>query len=227
LKEIATLLRRVNRRLLKAYGKPSRSPPPLDNKEDPLDELIYITLTQRTHAPGSSKAYENLKRRFPEWARISESSAEYVYSAVEPSGLAPLKTKRIVRIVNDVAQREKTVSLDFLRSLSDEEAQRVLTKELRVGQKTARAVMMYSLGRDVFPADTHCLRILRRLGAIARNVKHETANRRIEDVVPPGVRYDLHVNMVHHGRAVCTSRKPKCTACVLDDICPKVGLGDG
>lgn len=225
--QAATLLRRVNRRLLKAYGKPSRSPPPLDNKEDPMDELIYITLTQRTHGPGSSQAYGKLKRRFPEWGRISESSAEYVYSAVEPSGLAPLKTKRIVRIVNDVAQRDRTVSLDFLRSLSDEDVQRVLTKELRVGHKTARAVMMYSLGRDVFPADTHCLRILRRLGTIATNVKHETANRRMEDVVPPGIRYDLHVNMVHHGRAVCTSRNPKCTGCVLDDMCPKLGLGNG
>lgn len=227
MKQTATLLSRVNQRLLKAYGKPSRSPLPLDNKEDPLDEVIYITLTQRTHGAGSSQAYENLKRRFPKWRRISESSAEYVYSAVEPSGLAPLKTKRIVRIVNDVAQREKTVSLDFLRSLSDEEVRTILTKELRVGHKTARAVMMYSLGRDVFPADTHCLRILRRLGAIAINVKHETANRRIEDVVPPGIRYDLHVNMVHHGRAVCTGRNPKCAACVLDDICPKVGLADG
>jgi len=226
LKEIATLLRRVNRRLLKAYGKPSRSPLPLDNKEDPLDEVIYITLTQRTHGPGSSQAYENLKRRFPEWRRIREAPVEYVYSAVEPSGLASLKTKRIVRIVNDVAQREKTVSLDFLRSLSDDEVQRVLTKELRVGQKTARAVMMYSLGRDVFPADTHCLRILRRLGAIPMNLKHETANRRIEDVVPPGIRYDLHVNMVHHGRAICTGRNPKCAACMLDDMCPKVGLRD-
>lgn len=219
-----SLLRKVNGRLLRLYGKPRRSPPPLDNKEDPLDELIYITLTQRTHGPGSSLAYQNLKQRFPQWSGVAESPAEYVYAAVEPSGLAPLKTKRIVRMVSDLVDREGTASLDFLRSLSDGEVQRVLTRELRAGHKTARAVMMYSLGRDVFPADTHCLRILRRLGAIPTNVKHETANRRIEEVVPPGVRYDLHVNMVYHGRAVCTARNPKCSACVLRGICPKIGV---
>lgn len=220
----ASLLRKVNRRLIKVYGKPSRSPLPLDNKEDPLDELIYITLSQRTHGPGSSVAYENLKQRFPQWDRIAESPIEYVHSAVEPSGLAPLKAKRIVRMVSDLARREGRASLDFLRSLTDKEAEEVLTRELRAGHKTARAVMMYSLGRDVFPADTHCLRILRRLGVIPSHVKHETVNRGIEGVVPPRIRYDLHVNMVYHGRAICTGRKPKCTACVLNDICPRIGL---
>lgn len=214
----------VNERLIRVYGKPPRKPLPLDNKDDPLDELIYLSLTQRTHQQGSKLAYENLKSQFPSWHKISESPPEAVYAAVQPSGLAPLKTKRIVRIVEDLKEKVGDVSLGFLRGLSDDEAERFLTKELRTGHKTASAVLMYSLARDMFPADTHCLRMLRRLGAVPPHVKHETINRNIREVVPPGIRYDLHVNMIYHGRSICTSRKPKCATCVLNDICPRVGV---
>ena len=216
----------VNERLIRAYGRPRRKPLPLNNKPDPLDELIYLSLTQRTHEHGSNLAYDELKNRFPQWKKICDSPPEAVYSAVAPSGLAPLKTKRIVRIVKDLKRKSGKVSLAFLRHLSDGEAERFLTKELRAGHKTASAVLMYSLGRDVFPADTHCLRILRRLGAIPQHVKHETMNRHMQEIVPPGIRYDLHVNMILHGRSVCTGRTPKCHVCVLDDICPKIGVRD-
>ena len=219
-----TMLHGVNDRLNRHYGVPARDPLPLDNKPDPLDELVYLSITQRTHAPGSNAAYRQLKERFPDWSLVASSSINEVTRAVEMSGLADLKALRIKRIMDTLPQEFGSVTLDPLWKMDDDEALRFLTKRIRTGVKTAYAVMMYSLGRDVFPADAHCLRILRRLGLIPPALKHETANRRIHEVVPAGIRFDLHVNMVKHGRAVCTGRRPKCDACVLEDLCPRVGL---
>src|SRR5207245_8838147 len=76
-----------------------------------------------------------------------------------------------------------------------------------VGIKTARCVLMYSLQRPVFPADTHCLRIMERLGWI-----HWSDRRRelMADVaqagIPPGLRRVLHIPFVQAGRATCNSQ---------------------
>ncbi len=216
----------VDRRLRACYGDVRRRPLPLGNRPDPLDELILMTLSQRTHGSGAFYAYDALKVRFPRWADLLRARESTVFRLVEPSGLAPLKVLRIRRMLRQIKQDYGDVTLGRLRRMSDADAFEYLAKHLRAGAKTALCVMLYSLRRDVFPADAHCLRMLRRLGLIPLTLKHETANRRMHDVVPEGIRYSLHVNMIHHGRAVCTGRRPTCSACCLADLCPRMGVAD-
>ncbi|HKI31576.1 MAG TPA: DNA cytosine methyltransferase [Gemmataceae bacterium] len=85
--------------------------------------------------------------------------------------------------------------------------------------------MMYSFGREVFPADTHVGRILSRLGPyreIGLNLQgldHKKLQRVLADLIPPPLRYSLHVNLVEHGRAVCRAPKPLCHRCELRPFC--------
>lgn len=211
-------LRWVNDRLIDVYGTPPRDPLPFGNKPDPLDELIYITLGQRTHSAGTAQAFNALKERFPTWDLAAAASVTEIAALINPSGLAALKAPRVVRMLADIQADRGTCDLSFLRWESDEDAYRYLAKRLRAGYKTALCVMLYALGREVFPADTHALRVLRRLGLITDQPRHETVNRHINKLVPPDIRYPLHVNLILHGRAVCSAR-PQCHVCTLRTRC--------
>jgi DNA-cytosine methyltransferase len=109
------------------------------------------------------------------------------------------------------------LTLEYLHDLADGEVESFLDALPGIGKKSARCVMAYSLGRQSFAVDTHVERILTRLGlAPARKSKldHES----FQAIVPPKLRRQLHINLVHHGRAVCQSRA-RCQACVLVSFC--------
>jgi len=57
-------------------------------------------------------------------------------------------------------------------------------------------------------------------------VTADKAHRLLAPRVPPGIRYDLHVALVTHGRVFCRAQRPRCDACVLRDLCA-YGSGDG
>ena len=85
--------------------------------------------------------------------------------------------------------------------------------------------MMYSFGRKVFPADTHVGRVLSRLGPYRElglsleGLDHKKLQRELAELMPPNLRYALHVNLVEHGRAVCRSPRPICESCELRNLC--------
>jgi len=109
-----------------------------------------------------------------------------------------------------------------LRRMETDEAESYLTSLPGIGIKTARCILMYSLNREVFPADVHCYRIMERLGWL---VWQGRTSRTIADFaqqcVPPHLRRNLHIRFVQHGRHICTSRVPKCGICILNNLCRK------
>lgn len=134
------------------------------------------------------------------------------------SGQRSLQLKQIAeRLVDDFGD----VSLANLTHWDDEAAQHYLTSLPGVGVKTAKCVMIYSLGRRVLPVDTHASRVAIRLGLVTTG-STAAIDRSLSRVVPPALRFDFHVNAVAHGRAVCRAVKPHCDGCVLSQICPVV-----
>lgn len=116
-----------------------------------------------------------------------------------------------------------------LKKMRDEECEGFLTGLPGVGKKVARCIMLYSLNRQVFPVEAHCWRITSRIGwnGSDRNISSRTnaAMDYLQNLIPPALRFSLHVNMVSHGRKICTARKPKCSECVIMTYCQKIGLG--
>jgi len=72
---------------------------------------------------------------------------------------------------------------------------------------------------DVFPVDTHILRISRRLGLIPGNTTLERAHEAWAELLPHGLAYSLHLNLIEHGRRTCRARSPRCAECCLKSIC--------
>jgi len=50
------------------------------------------------------------------------------------------------------------------------------------------------------------------------------AQAQLQAALSPGVMYEAHMNLIRHGRHVCVALRPICSQCVLNDICPRVGV---
>ena len=59
-----------------------------------------------------------------------------------------------------------------------------------------------------------------RVGYKVPATQAEKTYRLLAPRVPPEIRYDLHLALITHGRTVCKAQRPRCTACVLLDLCP-------
>lgn len=212
------LLPEVSNRLQRRYHSAS-----LGNKANPLDELIYIQLSVRTREGAYQDTWPAVRRLVNgSWGRLKRVPEATLEMALSPGGMAAIKAKRLRGMISAIEERLGQVSLAPLKRMRDEEAEAFLRSLPGVGPKVARCVMMYSLGRRVFPVDSHCRRVLTRLGIVPGSVHIKASHDFIQPLIPPRLRRALHVNLIHHGRSVCTASSPNCGDCCLADLCPSV-----
>ena len=93
-----------------------------------------------------------------------------------------------------------------------------------VGPKTAACVLLFSLDRPFFPVDTHVHRVAKRLGLVPPGADAVATQASFQESVADDEMYPLHMNLIRHGREVCTAERPRCSECVLRDLCPRIGV---
>lgn len=87
-----------------------------------------------------------------------------------------------------------------------------------VGRKTANVVLNTAFGQPTIAVDTHIFRVSNRTGiAPGKNVLE--VEKRLERLVPKEFLHDAHHWLILHGRYVCIARKPRCGACIIEDLC--------
>ncbi len=196
------------------YGSPD-----LFNKEDPLDELIFIILSSKTTEASYIQVYNNLKKKYPHWEMLLETDLLKIQDIIKPAGLAKLKTKRIIQLLRDIKEKNSdNLNLSFLSTRNDQEAERYLLSLYGVGYKTAKCVLLYSLKRKVLPVDIHTYEFSREIGLVSevymRNEKGKL-HKELEDIIPPELRYTFHVNAVMHRRIEHPQKKHLDRKCEL------------
>ena len=93
-----------------------------------------------------------------------------------------------------------------------------------VGRKTANVVLGYAFGiSSGIVVDTHVIRLSGRLG-LSTNKEAIKIEKDLMAMVPKEEWIDFSQWITWHGRRVCIAKKPKCTECVLADICPSYEL---
>ncbi len=199
------------------------------NRRNPLDELLFIICSTQTAEVSYRRTHRELRRTFPTFGHLAEAPAEYLAKPLAPGGLSNQKAKAMRQIFDAVIARFGSLTLAPLREFDDAACEAFLTSLPGVGKKVARCVMMYSLDREVFPVDTHCWRIARRLGWIRPKTRDghcsEKEMDRLQAKIPPPLRYTLHVNFVSFGRDLCTASNPHCDTCPIRPLCRRVGVG--
>ena len=87
-----------------------------------------------------------------------------------------------------------------------------------VGRKTANVVLNTAFLEVAMAVDTHIFRLSNRTGiAPGKNVLE--VEKRLLKFVPDEFLLDAHHWLVLHGRYVCVARKPRCGACMIEDLC--------
>jgi len=208
-------LRKIRDRLRAYYGKPRNEP-----HRAPLDELVLTILSQNTNDRNRDVAYARLRARFDSWDDVANAPLAEVEEAIRPGGISKVKSQRIQQILKVIAAETGGLDLAFLERAPREQALEFLESMPGVGRKTAACVLLFSYDRPELPVDTHVYRVTSRLGLIRPGASFAEAHEELRRLSDPDDVYELHVNMLRHGRRLCRPQRPLCEQCPLLRLCP-------
>ena len=212
-------LRQIARRLRRAYGAP-----PAPRRLPPLDELVLTILSQNTNDTNRDRAYADLRAKLPAWEDVADAPLPVIERAIRSGGLAPTKAPRIRAVLRALRDRGITLDDRALRRIRHDRLFDLLVGLPGVGPKTAACVLLFSLDRPYFPVDTHVHRVAIRLGLVAPRSTAVQTQAQLQAALASGEMYEVHMNLIRHGRHVCVALRPICSQCVLNDLCPRVGV---
>ncbi len=207
-------VRAIRDRLRKLYGRPVNHP-----HGQPIAELVRTVLSQNTNDRNRDLAYGRLRERLPTWERVQDAPIGVVEEAIKPGGLSRTKAPRIQEVLRRLPHEGGEPTLDWLAEADRDQALEFLTDLPGVGRKTAACVMIFALGRPEIPVDTHVYRVGGRLGLFPERASFETAHDEMLAITDPADAYELHINLITHGRRICRPR-PRCGECGLRSMCP-------
>jgi endonuclease-3 len=207
-------VRAIRDRLRELYGRPVNHP-----HGHPIAELVRTVLSQNTSDVNRDVAYDRLRAALPTWEEVRDAPVEVVEEAIRPGGLSQTKAPRIQEILRRLPDVDGQPTLDWLADADRDEALEFLTGLPGVGRKTAACVMIFTFDRPEIPVDTHVYRVGGRLGLFPERASFETAHDEMLAITDPEDAYELHINLITHGRRICRPQ-PRCEQCALRRMCP-------
>ena len=159
---------------------------------------------------------KDLYAKFPDVDALANAPVEEIEAIVKPCGLGRSKAKDIsacMKMLRDQFDSRVPDDFDALLSLPG------------VGRKSANLIMGDVFGKPAMVTDTHCIRLVNRIGIVEGIKEPKKVEMVLWKLVPPEEGSDFCHRLVYHGRDVCTARtKPHCERCCLSDICAKTGV---
>lgn len=207
-------IKKVNNILVKHFGIPKR-PKKLPN---PIDTLIATILSQNTNDKNSYQAYQNLKQKYKSWNEVAELTRSQLEKIIRVAGLGRQKSNAIKSLLSSLQKKKEKIDLNHIKKMSDEEILIELTSIKGIGVKTASCVLLFSLGRNICPVDTHVHRTLNRIGIVKTSTPDKTFNQ-INKLLPDGTAHQFHTNLINLGREICKPANPLCSICPLNKEC--------
>ena len=178
--------------------------------------LVSVRLAAQCTDARVNIVVEKLYEKFPDVKALAEAPVEEIEEIVRPCGLGKSKARDISACMKILwEQYGGNVPEDF----------DVLLKLPGVGRKSANLIMGDVFGKPAIVTDTHCIRLVNRIGLVDGIKEPKKVEMALWEIIPPEEGNDLCHRFVYHGREVCTARtKPYCDRCCLNDICKKTGV---
>lgn len=181
-----------------------------------LDGVFSTMLSQNTTAANSTRAFGNFKKAVPDWNLVADDFDGYqqtIEEAIHCGGLAQIKAANIIRLCKTVHEETGKISLEYLRNKSNKEIQKDLLRHKGLGPKTVSCVLLFTLGKNEFPVDTHVYRIAKLHKWIPNSgMSRDAAYEYLNEKIPDHLKLELHCLLVQHGREChrCAARgKPQ------------------
>ncbi|MCE0555559.1 MULTISPECIES: endonuclease III [unclassified Motilimonas] len=179
------------------------------NFSSPFELLVAVTLSAQATDVSVNKATDKLFPVANTPQAIFDLGVDGLKSYIKTIGLYNSKAENVIkacRMLLDLHGGEVPENLDALVALPG------------VGRKTANVVLNTAFGWPTIAVDTHIFRVSNRTKfAMGKNVDQVEA--KLLKVVPAEFKVDVHHWLILHGRYTCVARKPKCNACLIEDLC--------
>lgn len=178
--------------------------------------LVSVRLAAQCTDARVNVVVQGLYEKYPDLESLAEAEVDDIEAIVRPCGLGRSKARDIsacMRMLRDEYGGKVPDDFDALLKLPG------------VGRKSANLIMGDVFGKPAIVTDTHCIRLVNRMGLVDQVKEPKKVEMALWKLVPPEEGSDFCHRLVYHGREVCTARtKPYCDRCCLQDICPKVGV---
>ena len=181
----------------------------------PLELLVATILSAQCTDERVNLVTKTLFRKYRSAAAYAQAPIDELKDDIRSTGFFNAKAKNIQACCQLLVERYRgrvPKSMDALVELPG------------IGRKTANVVLGTAFGvTSGIAVDTHVTRLSRRLGLS----RHEQPDKIEQDLMaqfPTEEWTNLSHRLIHHGRRICTARKPNCPECPLNDICPKIGV---
>lgn len=175
--------------------------------------LVGVRLAAQCTDARVNVVVQQLYEKYPDVDALAEAPVEKIEEIVRPCGLGKSKARDISACMKILKEKyEGHVPSDF------EE----LLKLPGVGRKSANLIMGDVFGKPAIVTDTHCIRLVNRMGLVDGIHDPRKVEMALWKIIPPEEGSDFCHRLVYHGRDICTARtNPDCEKCCLQDICAK------
>ena len=178
--------------------------------------LVSVRLAAQCTDARVNVVVEDLYKKFPDVDALAAATPEEIEAIVKPCGLGKSKAR-------DISACMKMIKEQYGGKVPDDFD--ALLKLPGVGRKSANLIMGDVFGKPAIVTDTHCIRLVNRMGLVDQIKEPKKVEMALWKLIPPEEGSDFCHRLVYHGREVCTARtKPHCEKCCLNDICPKIGV---
>ena len=171
--------------------------------------LVSVVLSAQATDKSVNKATESLYKIVDTPQKMLELGEEGLIEYIKSIGLYKNKAKNVIalsKILIEKFNSEIPKTHEDLMSLPG------------VGRKTANVILNVVYGEKTMPVDTHLLRISPRIG-LSFGTTPESIEKDLLKIIPDEYMQHAHHWLILHGRYVCTARNPKCSECLIKDIC--------
>ena len=184
--------------------------------DDAWKLLVSVRLAAQCTDERVNIIVQDLYKYYPNLNSLAEADVEDIERIVRPCGLGKSKAR-------DISACMKVLRDEYNGKVPDDF--NLLLKLPGVGRKSANLIMGDVFGKPAIVTDTHCIRLVNRIGLVDGIKEPKKVEMALWDIIPPEEGSDFCHRLVFHGRDVCTARtKPYCAKCCLEDICAKAGI---
>jgi endonuclease III len=184
------------------------------NFKTPLQLLIATILAAQCTDERVNLVTKDLFKKYRTAADFAKADPATFEQEIRPTGFFRNKTKSVIRCCQDIVDKFKG---EVPRTLEE------LTSLAGVGRKTANIVLGNAFGRQAIAVDTHVKRVTHRLGW-ATSEDPDKIEFELMEVIPRDRWTQSCHQLIFHGRTICVAKNPRCNACPVTKLCPKIGV---
>ena len=179
------------------------------NFSSPFELLIAVILSAQATDKGVNKATDKLFPIANTPQAILALGVDGLKEYIKTIGLFNSKAENIIKTCRDLIEKHNG-------EVPEDRAE--LEALAGVGRKTANVVLNTAFGHPTIAVDTHIFRVCNRTGFAPGKAVVKVEEKLIK-VVPAEFKVDVHHWLILHGRYTCVARKPRCGACIIEDLC--------